>query len=195
MTDINEEVQDEVIVDESTDSDIEVVIEDSLESKPQEEPAEEELTEQVEEEPVEDFTGKPTKLVNGKRMLLTEEELLSLNPVKTLEELKADKLAELKAIFSEKSQRPVIQTSLGFEVQAGYQDLANFNVGLELGSTAIRAHDNKSYTVTDEEFSQVLFEIKANGARMMNVKWAFEDAIKLAESEPELNEINLNNRW
>ncbi len=182
MTDINEEIiEDEIVVDEFVD------------------PIEDEPVEPVEElpqEPVEeDFTGKPTKLVNGKRFLLTEEELLSLNPVKSIDELKADKLAELKAIFSEKSHRPVIRTSLGFEVQAGYQDLANFNVGLELGSTAIRAHDNKRYNVTDEEFSQVLFEIKANGARMMNVKWAFEDAINLAESEPKLNEINLNEGW
>lgn len=109
--------------------------------------------------------------------------------------LKSQKMDELKVLFNEKSERPIITTSLGFDIQAGYQDLANFNVGLELGSTSIRAHDNKNYEVTDEEFSQVVFEIKANGAAMLNNKWRLEDLIKGAETEEDLNSIDITEGW
>ncbi len=114
--------------------------------------------------------------------------------VLTGEQKRQYKLMELSSYFSVISQRPIIDTGYGFSVQAGFNDLASFQVGVDLGLLEIRAADNTMHSVTKEQFENVLLQIKQNGARLMNIKWTIEDEIKHASIE-ELEQINFEERF
>lgn len=114
--------------------------------------------------------------------------------VQVLENMRKDKLKSLSDYFKSISERPIIDTGYGFSVQAGYNDLASFQVGVDLGLLEIRAADNAMYSVTKEQFEDVLLQIKQNGARLMSIKWATEDEIKHASIE-ELEAINFEERF
>lgn len=115
-------------------------------------------------------------------------------PEPTADELRERKLMSLSSYFSKISARPIIDTGYGFSVQAGFSDLASFQVGLDLGLYRIRAADNKDYEVSKEQFEDVLLQIKQNGARLMNIKWALQDEIKNASIE-ELDQIDFEERF
>lgn len=132
------------------------------------------------------------KLVNGERVEITQEEIDAIT--RSDESIRSDKLDELSAYFNQISQRPIINTGYGFSVQAGFDDLASFQVGLDLGLYRIRAADNKYYDVSKEQFEDVLLQIKQNGARLMNIKWALQDEIKSTSIE-ELEQINFEERF
>lgn len=110
------------------------------------------------------------------------------------DELRERKLMSLSSYFSKVSARPIIDTGYGFSVQAGYSDLLDFQVGLELGLFTIRAADNSDYTVTKEQFEDVIRQIKQNGVRLKTTKWALQDEIKNASVE-ELEQINFEERF
>ena len=118
--------------------------------------------------------------------------------------MKRDKKIELKSLFLEKSERPVIDTGMGFSVSAGYNDLIDFQVGAELGILGVRAYDNNTYPVTAEQMSGIITMIKQNGLLLKQAKWAKEDAIDaITPGEGEtygdaidaVNSIDLNAGW
>lgn len=112
----------------------------------------------------------------------------------TDDEMRERKLNSLSSYFAKISERPIIDTGYGFSVQAGFSDLASFQVGLDLGLYRIRAADNKDYEVSKEQFEDVLLQIKQNGARLMNIKWALQDEIESSAIE-ELEQINFEERF
>lgn len=107
----------------------------------------------------------------------------------TLEDQKSVKLGALSEMLREVSLRPAVDTGLGFSVDAGYQDLQSFTVGLELGVTSVRSTDNQSYVVTLEQLEQIVNTIKNNGLHLLQTKWALEDAIKQASTQQELDAV------
>lgn len=112
----------------------------------------------------------------------------------TLNALKTEKAKDLSEYFAQVSARPIIETGYGFSVQAGFNDLTSFQTGVDLGSTEVRAADNTMHAVTVEQLKDVVLQIKLNGARLMNIKWALEDEIEKASIE-ELEEINFEERF
>lgn len=112
-----------------------------------------------------------------------------------LELAKIVKLSELKTYFAEISARPVINTGYGFSVQAGYSDLTDFEVGLDLGLLTIRSADNSNHTVTSEQFADIINQIKQNGVRLKSTKWAVEGEINEAQSVESLDDINFDERF
>lgn len=132
------------------------------------------------------------KLVNGNRVEMTQEEIDAITP--SDESIRCDKLNDLSSHFSKIAQRPVIDTGYGFSVQAGYSDLLEFQVGLDLGLLTIRAADNSNHAVTQEQFADVISQIKQNGVRLKSIKWAIQDEIENA-SIGELEAINFEERF
>lgn len=133
-----------------------------------------------------------TKLVNGVRVEMGQEEIDAITP--SDESIRSYKSNELSKYFSQISQRPIIDTGYGFSVQAGYSDLLDFQVGLDLGLLTIRAADNTNHTVTQEQFKDIVSQIKQNGVRLKSIKWALQDEIESATIE-ELEQINFEERF
>ena len=108
---------------------------------------------------------------------------------------KVDKKVQLDKEFAKQAFRPIVDTGLGFEVNGGYTDLADFEEGADLGLKVIRAVDNSMNTVTPEEFQSVLMAIKVRGFAIKGNKWALADSITAATTESELDAININEGW
>ncbi len=117
-------------------------------------------------------------------------------PKPTLEEAKAQKLAELNAAFATASGQAHCRTSLGFEINA--DEIANRNIeGLVFvmqpgESTLFRAYDNSFHSVTREELEMMRREIVVNSQKLYQAKWTLEAAITVAESIEALDAIVLS---
>lgn len=116
-------------------------------------------------------------------------------PPLPLADAKKNKLAALKSIYLIKSERPTVDTGLGFHVKGGYQDLADFQVGFELDLLTIRDAENDMVSVTKEEFAEVIHQIKLNGLSIKRRKWELEDLIESAATAEELSAIDISARW
>ena len=115
-----------------------------------------------------------------------------------LDAAKEAKKSDLKLKFTEISERPIVDTGLGFNAQGGYQDLANLQTSIYLDKDEplyFRDADNVTHEVTKVEFKAILDAVIANGARLMHVKWDLSDAIEAAKTEAELNAIDINAGW
>tara|TARA_R110000850_G_scaffold269167_3_gene401068 strand:- start:20624 stop:21133 length:510 start_codon:yes stop_codon:yes gene_type:complete len=109
---------------------------------------------------------------------------------------RADLLGQLYWKFKEVAARPSLKTSLGFTIQAGYEDLADLNIGLERRLTFVRDIDNINQPVTAEQFALVIYELKSNGLRIKQNKWTIEEAIKEPNATLKiLEEIDINSGW
>jgi len=113
----------------------------------------------------------------------------------SLDELKAIKKGQLDQVFNTVAERPVVDTGLGFEVNGGYQDLADFTVGEDLGITIIRAVDNSMNDVTEIQFKSIILAIKMNGLTLKQNKWALADSITAATTIEELDLVDINEGW
>jgi hypothetical protein len=106
-----------------------------------------------------------------------------------LDMAKIVKKKEIKEQFQLFSKRPVVDTGYGYSVDAGREDLQNFEGALSLGVTQIRAADNNIYSVTTNELQSIITKIKANGLAMFQKKWELEKQIDEAQSEVELKSL------
>jgi len=121
---------------------------------------------------------------------------------KTTEEIAADlvdmkvqKKAELNEVFNTVSERPIVDTGLGFFAQGGYRDIENIRVGIKLKSTKFRDTENVTHIITTVQLSGILDTIEANGAVILNNKWTIADQITAATNQEELDAININEGW
>lgn len=109
-----------------------------------------------------------------------------------LEYQRFKKLEDLRALMAESSGRPVLDTGLGFSVDAGYTDLQSFQVGLDLGFLGVRDANNESHQVTREQLEQIIQMIKQNGLAILQIKWNLEDSIRNAQTQEELDAIDFS---
>jgi len=109
-----------------------------------------------------------------------------------LEYQKTKKLEQLTNLMNAATDRPALDTGLGFSVDAGYTDLLSFEVGLELGITSVRSTDNVSHDVTIEQLQSIVNMIKQNGLQVLQLKWNLEDSIKSATTQEELDAVDLS---
>lgn len=113
------------------------------------------------------------------------------SPAPTLDEAKAEKLAELKAAFEAALKEAHCFSSLGFEIDA--DEVANRNIeGLILvlkegESTLFRAYDNTFHEVSREQLETMRREIVMNSQKRYRLKWEREAAIESAETAEELD--------
>ena len=118
-----------------------------------------------------------------------------VEPEKTFDELKSDKLAELstKASSLEQTENKemYIVSSLGYKVNADPKALRNIEVLIDLGVTQFRNYDNETVEVTTDNLKTIKSEIGINAVRLYQQKWAFEDLINKAETKEELDAIEI----
>lgn len=92
--------------------------------------------------------------------------------------MKAEKKAEIKAIFKKKMLKPVIDTGLGFNVDGGRDNLQDFQGGLSLGFYFARDAENITHKLTKEQMEQVISKIQENGLALYQRKWELEALIE-----------------
>ena len=119
----------------------------------------------------------------------------SVEPEKTFDELKSDKLAELstKASSLEQTENKemYIVSSLGYKVNADPKALRNIEVLIDLGVTQFRNYDNETVEVTTDNLKTIKSEIGINAVRLYQQKWAMQDLINKAETKEELDAIEI----
>lgn len=126
---------------------------------------------------------------------------VELIPPKSFEELKENKLAELKGAASRFEQNVcktmVITSSLGFPVDADKRSQDNMR-GLidvmsvaKLATVAYRCADDQMRDLSADELKTILVEALTNGQNLYAQKWQFEAAINAAENKEQLDAINI----
>jgi len=122
-----------------------------------------------------------TKLVNGKRVELSQAEIEARTP--TLDDLKLQKLAEMKAHYQSIRQNPNCDTGLGFRVDADYENLTDFKTGSKRGLLQVKDYHNQFHTVNPADLTTIVTAIEDFGIAVKARKWALEIEISTATEE------------
>lgn len=117
-------------------------------------------------------------------------------PKKSLDEVKTEKLQELKIAFQNTRETAHCMCALGFEVDANEDANTNI-VGLitvmkEGETTMFRAYDNSFHEVSREDLITIRNNIIKNSQFLYQMKWGMESRINNAVSEEELNSLVWN---
>lgn len=147
---------------------------------------------------------------NGKTILTTEEKPKFINgtlrhPVKavdvleaevevieagmTLEQLKENKKSDIKQAFVKDSEKPIVDTGLGFSVDGGYQNKQDFEVAKKYAFPMCKASDNTFHPVTASDYDTIIFAIEMNGIALYQRKWELEGLIESATTIEELEAV------
>lgn len=89
---------------------------------------------------------------------------------------------------------PHCDTGLGFEVNAGYENLTDFREGLTKGWLRVRDYANQYHDVSESEMAQIIDKIVAYGFAVKARKWALEDEIKNA-TDASIDSIDVASGW
>jgi len=101
---------------------------------------------------------------------------------KPISEVREAMLIDLKEAFSGYSERPKVDTGLGYFVDGGRNDLTNFQIGKEFGFPAVKDANGDMQPITVEQYDTIITAIKAKGVSLYQVKWSKEDEIKALET-------------
>jgi hypothetical protein len=109
-----------------------------------------------------------------------------------LDEVKKSMLKDLSKVYKEKQIRPRVTTSLGFDVDGGYNDIVNFEIGKKFALPQIKDADNIKHDATSADYDTIINEIQMNGISLFNTKDTKESEINalatIAECEKYENE-------
>lgn len=118
-----------------------------------------------------------------------------VEPKKSLDELKSEKLSELstKASSFEQTENKemYIISSLGYKVNADPKALRNIEVLIDLGVTQFRNYDNENVEVTTDNLKTMKSEIGMNAVNLYQQKWTIQDLINKAKTKEELDAIEI----
>lgn len=114
----------------------------------------------------------------------------------SLEEAKAQKLAELNSLSSElektENKQMVVISSLGFRVNADPKAKRNIDTLIELEVTTFRDYDNKIHeNMTLENLKTIKREISMNAVNLYNQKWVMGEEIKSLKTVEEVNNYRI----
>ena len=114
----------------------------------------------------------------------------------SLEEIKAQKLAELNSLSSElektENKQMVVTSSLGFRVNADPKAKRNIDTLIELGIPTFRDYDNKDHLdMTIDDLKTIKREISMNAINLYNQKWVMEEEIKSLKTVEEINNYHI----
>ena len=122
-----------------------------------------------------------------------------VEPEKTLDELKSEKLSELTSIASKFDNQLVntdviIKSSLGFSINADLRSQNNLRGLIAVGVEPINfvAADNSVKSLTLEQLNTLLNECAQNGQHLYLLKWQYREQIEQAKTVDELNAIKFN---
>ena len=114
----------------------------------------------------------------------------------SLEEIKAQKLAELNSLSSElektENKQMVVTSSLGFRVNADPKAKRNIDTLIELGIPTFRDYDNEDHSdMTTDNLKTIKREISMNAINLYNQKWVMEEEIKSLKTVEEVNNYRI----
>ena len=119
-----------------------------------------------------------------------------VEPEKTLEELKSEKLSQLTAITSKYDNQLVntdmiIKSSLGFTINADLRSQNNLRGLIALGIEPVNfmTADNSVQSLRLEQLNILLNECAQNGQHLYLLKWQYREQIEQAQTVEELNTI------
>lgn len=122
-------------------------------------------------------------------------------PTQPFEELKENKLAELKRAANRFEQNVckdmVITSSLGFPVDADKRSQDNMRGLLDvmsvakLSTVAYRCADDQMRELSTGKLKTILVEALTNGQNLYTQKWQLEAAINAAENKEQLDAISI----
>lgn len=87
-----------------------------------------------------------------------------------LTEVQEVMLKDLSEVYSQKKVRPRVPTSLGFDVDGGYNDIVNFQIGKEFGLMQIKDADNIKHNIISADYDTIINDIKLNGINLFSQK-------------------------
>lgn len=114
----------------------------------------------------------------------------------SLEEIKAQKLAKLSSLSSElektENKEMVVQSSLGFRINADPKAKRNIDTLIELEVTTFRDYDNEIHLdMTTDDLKTIKREISMNAVNLYNQKWKMEVEINSLESVEEVENYQI----
>ena len=114
----------------------------------------------------------------------------------SLEEIKAQKLVKLSSLSSElektENKEMVVQSSLGFRINADPKAKRNIDTLIELEVTTFRDYDNKIHLdMTTDDLKIIKREISINAVNLYNQKWKMENEINSLESVEEVENYQI----
>ena len=119
-----------------------------------------------------------------------------VEPEKTLDELKSEKLAELTAITSKFDDQLVntdmiIKSSLGFSINADLRSQNNLRGLIVVGISPVNfvTADNSVQSLSLEQLNVLLNECALNSQNLYLQKWKYKAQIEQAQTVEELNKI------
>ena len=122
-----------------------------------------------------------------------------VEPEKTLDELKSEKLSELTAITSKfdnqlVNNEMVINSSLGFKVNADLRSQNNLRGLIAIGNEPVNfvIADNSVQSLRLEQLNILLNECAQNVQHLYLLKWRYREHIEQAQTVDELNAIKFN---
>lgn len=108
--------------------------------------------------------------------------------VKTFTELKTEKLSQLKTNFEAKALRPKVPTTLGFDVDGGYNDLQNFAIGKKHALPQVKDTLGNFHNVALADYDTIITAIEAFGIDLLQWKWTKEIEINAIIISPIVTE-------
>lgn len=122
-----------------------------------------------------------------------------VEPEKTLDELKSEKLSELTVITSKFDNQLVntgmiIKSSLGFSINADLRSQNNLRGLITVGVEPVNfvTADNSVKSLSIEQLNILLNEAIKNGENLYKTKWELRNRILNSSSVEELNSIKFN---
>lgn len=149
------------------------------------------------------YTPKTREQLEREYAFLKPQEATAILPfpddsLLTLDELKQQKLSELKWAFEQAGAKAVVETPWGWPVDAKREDKDNVDSILE-GMEATGAEvcekfcdaNNEFHAVTKADMQTIKLLIIQNGSRLYDKKWQIRDAINAASSKEELMQVEI----
>lgn len=97
--------------------------------------------------------------------------IISYTPIeRPISEVHEAMLKDLKDVFIDKSERPRVDSGLGYFVDGSRIDKENFEIGKDLGLPKVKDADNQWHDVTDSDYDTIILAIKIDGAYLWDMK-------------------------
>lgn len=143
---------------------------------------------------------KETVIKICKKLKITDYEITNYEKIipkeKSLDELKAEKLAELTAITSKFDNQLVntdmiIKSSLGFSINADLRSQNNLRGLIAVGVEPVNfvTADNSVKSLSIEQLNVLLKECALNGQSLYVQKWQYREQIEQVKTAKKLNDI------
>lgn len=109
-----------------------------------------------------------------------------------LKAAKKIKKQAVKELFKAQSQRPKVDTTLGFYVDGSKDDLVNLENAQKLGLTFVKDVFGATHEIKVEDWDTILTKIREHGLKLFQEKWQLDTKIDACKSVEDVATITLD---